>query len=168
MAGGVGSRFWPLSRASKPKQFLDILGVGKSLIQQTFSRFESIIPIENIYIVSNSEYAEEIARQLPKMKIENILLEPFRRNTAPCIAYASYRILKDDPDARMVIAPSDHLIMEEQVFRNVVMEGLEFVGENDSLLTIGIKPSRPETGYGYIQVDSNHINITGKPTIRKV
>ena len=167
MAGGVGSRFWPLSRSSKPKQFLDILGVGKSLLQQTFQRFETIIPVENIFIVSNAEYRDMILEQLPQMKAENILLEPFRRNTAPCIAYAAYRILKLDPEARMVVAPSDHLILKEDVFQKVVLEGLRFVEENDSLLTIGIKPSRPETGYGYIQVNSDTIK-SGKSVMRKV
>ncbi len=167
MAGGIGSRFWPLSRSSKPKQFLDILGMGKSLLQQTFERFESIIPMDNIYIVSNAEYAEVIMEQLPELNPDNILLEPLRRNTAPCIAYAAYRILKRDPQARMVVAPSDHLITKEKIFQDVVMEGLNFVGNNNALLTIGIKPSRPETGYGYIQVNSEQIK-SGKSIMRKV
>ncbi len=156
MAGGVGSRFWPLSRTSNPKQFLDILGVGKSLLQQTFERFKDIIPEENIYIVSNQEYFDIIKQQLPEIPEENILLEPFRRNTAPCIAYAAYRIRVKDPDARMVVAPSDHLILKEETFREVVLQGLNFVSENQTLLTIGIQPDRPETGYGYIQADKNH------------
>ncbi len=145
MAGGIGSRFWPLSRSAMPKQFLDILGVGETLLQQTFNRFLSIVPLENIYIVSNSEYVEIITRQLPSIILENILLEPLRRNTAPCIAYATQRIMKKDPLARMVVAPSDHLIMKEEAFQSVVKEGLHFVGEHEALLTIGIKPSRPET-----------------------
>lgn len=163
MAGGVGSRFWPISRTSFPKQFLDILGVGKSLLQQTFDRFTAIMPPENIFIVSNAEYAELIGKQLPSIPVENILLEPYRRNTAPCIAYAAYRIMKKDKDARMVVAPSDHLILKEDVFADVVRSGLEFTGNNHALLTIGIKPSRPETGYGYIQIDKNNtIDQEGK------
>ena len=167
MAGGIGSRFWPLSRTSKPKQFLDILGVGKTLLQQTFDRFQSIIPPENIFIVSNDGYSDIIAEQLPTMIQENILLEPLRRNTAPCIAYAAQRIMQRDPLARMVVAPSDHLIMKEEVFQGVVKEGLRFVSEHEALLTIGIKPSRPETGYGYIQLNTEHIK-TGNSHMKKV
>ena len=155
MAGGVGSRFWPLSRTSNPKQFLDILGTGKTLLQQTFERFRKIMPPENIYIVSNGEYAELISNQLPELPESNILLEPQRRNTAPCIAYASYRIKKKDPEAVIVVAPSDHLILQEEEFLYVVKESLDFVSENDALLTLGMHPSRPETGYGYIQLDMN-------------
>jgi len=155
MAGGVGSRFWPVSRSSKPKQFLDMLGVGKSLLQLTFERFNSIIQTDNILIVTNEEYAETIKTQLPQIPVDNILLEPYRRNTAPCIAYASYKIYKNDPEARMVVAPSDHLILKEDLFKELVQEGLKFVGGNDVLLTLGIKPSRPETGYGYIQVSNS-------------
>jgi mannose-1-phosphate guanylyltransferase len=168
MAGGVGSRFWPLSRTSNPKQFLDILGIGKTLLQQTFDRFNKLIPAENIYIVSNTEYYDIIREQIPEMPVENILLEPYRRNTAPCIAYASYRIKVKDPEARMVVAPSDHLILKEEAFLKVVKDGLEFVGEHDNLLTIGIQPSRPETGYGYIQVDSNHIIENDEVVFNKV
>lgn len=157
MAGGVGSRFWPLSRTSNPKQFLDILGIGKSLLQQTFDRFKTIIPTHNIFIVSNAEYSTLIQEQIPDIPLENILLEPYRRNTAPCIAYASYRIKVKDPKARMVVAPSDHLILKEDTFLKVVKEGLHFVGEHTNLLTIGIQPNRPETGYGYIQADKTNI-----------
>ncbi|MBE0655765.1 MAG: mannose-1-phosphate guanylyltransferase [Bacteroidales bacterium] len=164
MAGGVGSRFWPLSRSSNPKQFLDILGVGRTLLQQTVDRFTDIIPIENIFIVSNAEYSELIHKQIPTIPQENILLEPFRRNTAPCIAYAAYRIKSRDPEARMVVAPSDHLILKEDVFMQVVKKGLRFVEENNTLLTIGIRPSRPETGYGYIQTDKNQ-NIASNEVI---
>lgn len=153
MAGGVGSRFWPLSRSSNPKQFLDILGIGKTLIQQTFDRFNEIIPAENIFIVSNSDYSEIIREQLPAIPVENILLEPHRRNTAPCIAYAAYKIKKIDPDAVMVVAPSDHLILKEEKFLKAVEQSLKFVEENDFLVTLGVQPARPETGYGYIQVD---------------
>ena len=151
MAGGVGSRFWPLSRANKPKQFLDILGTGKTLLQQTYDRFVRIIPSENIYIVSNKEYEIIIKDQIPDISSENILLEPFRRNTAPCIAYATYRLRARDPQAVMVVAPSDQLILKEDKFLEVVKDGFHFVHSHNALLTLGIKPSRPETGYGYIQ-----------------
>ncbi len=168
MAGGVGSRFWPLSRTSRPKQFLDILGVGSSLLQQTFERFASVIPTENIYIVSNAEYRDLITHQLPAMKEENILLEPYRRNTAPCVAYAAFSIRSRDPEARMVVAPSDHLIMKEEEFRDVLRIGLEFVEKNNALLTLGIQPSRPETGYGYIQAERAAISETKNCTLQKV
>ena len=151
MAGGIGSRFWPYSRTKQPKQFLDILGIGKTLLQQTFDRFTTLIPAENIFIVSNREYKELIEKQLPDIPHENILLEPMRRNTAPCIDYANFRILQKNPNAKIVVAPSDHLILNQEGFLNCVKEGLEFVGKNDALLTLGIPPSRPETGYGYIQ-----------------
>lgn len=153
MAGGVGSRFWPLSRSLKPKQFLDFLGFGRTLIQQTFDRFNQIIPVENIFIVSNSDYADIIHEQLPSLPKENILLEPQRRNTAPCIAYASYKIKEKDPEAVMVVAPSDHMILNEEKFLISVKQSLLFVKENETLLTMGIIPSRPETGFGYIQAE---------------
>jgi mannose-1-phosphate guanylyltransferase len=168
MAGGIGSRFWPLSRTRKPKQFLDILGTGRSLLQQTFDRFSQILPVENIYIVSNEEYGEIILKQLPGIRKEQVLLEPMRRNTAPCIAYASYKIREIEPDARIVVAPSDHLILKEQEFLNVVRKGLEFVAANDALLTLGIRPSRPETGYGYIQISGEKGSITVNESLRKV
>jgi mannose-1-phosphate guanylyltransferase len=155
MAGGVGSRFWPVSRSSKPKQFLDMLGVGKSLLQQTYERFRALIPSENILIVSNVEYEQIIKEQLPQIPDQNVLLEPYRRNTAPCIAYAAYKIYKKDPDANMVVAPSDHLILKENLFIDLIREGLKFVTDNKALLTLGIPPSRPETGYGYIQFTKN-------------
>lgn len=152
MAGGVGSRFWPLSKTHKPKQFLDILGTGKTLLQQTYERFAQVIPSENIYIVSNKIYKELIQEQLPGIKNHQILLEPAMRNTAPCIAYATYKIMSKDPDASIVVAPSDHLIMKEEIFLKNIREGLDFVSKSKNLLTLGIKPTRPETGYGYIQV----------------
>ena len=168
MAGGVGSRFWPLSRSNKPKQFLDILGVGKTLLQQTFERFLKIIPAENIYVVSNAEYKDIIEEQLTGIKRENILSEPYRRNTAPCIAYAAYRLKQKDPDAVMVVAPSDHLILKEELFLDQVQAALEFVGSNNALLTLGMEPSRPETGYGYIQTNEEKA-ITKQGTVfRKV
>ncbi|MFC2151528.1 mannose-1-phosphate guanylyltransferase [Bacteroidota bacterium] len=167
MAGGVGSRFWPLSKMNKPKQFLDILGTGRTLLQMTFDRFKAICPVENILIVTSISYKETILEQLPELKEDQILLESARRNTAPCIAYANYKILKINPNAKIVTAPSDHLILKENEFRKVIKEGLNFVSENDALLTLGIKPSRPETGYGYIQVNGNK-NISENKNIYKV
>lgn len=151
MGGGIGSRFWPFSRESFPKQFLDFWGTGRSLLQMTFDRFNKIIPTENIYIVTNERYGELIKKQLPELQDKQILLEPTRRNTAPCIAYAAYHIRSCNPNANIVVAPSDHLIQKEEIFLEDVQKGLKFVSENDSLVTLGIKPSRPETGYGYIQ-----------------
>ena len=153
MAGGIGSRFWPLSRHEKPKQFLDILGTGKTLIQQTFTRMNHICPAENIYIVTNDDYREIIIKQLPDINPDNILLEPMRRNTAPCIAYANYRIQQLNPNANIIVAPADHLILDEIEFVNVINKSLEFTKTKDVLLTLGIKPDRPETGYGYIQIN---------------
>ncbi len=167
MAGGVGSRFWPLSRTTMPKQFLDILGEGKTLLQSTFDRFSRIIPRENILIVSNAEYREIIETQIPGILGENILSEPYRRNTAPCIAYAAYRIRKKDPKAVMVVAPSDHLIIKEDKFLEEVNAGLSFVGSQDALLTLGMHPDRPETGYGYIQVNGGKGIGAGNITFKK-
>lgn len=152
MAGGVGSRFWPLSRREKPKQFLDILGTGETLIQQTFRRFKSVCPEENIFVVTNTEHKDLAVEQLG-MDPSNVLAEPFRRNTAPCLAYGTFRILREDPEAVITVTPSDHLIIKEGEFCKVLKESMDFVKENDALLTLGIKPDRPETGYGYIQAD---------------
>jgi mannose-1-phosphate guanylyltransferase len=152
MAGGIGSRFWPLSRVVKPKQFLDILGVGRTFLQQTFDRFSSIIPKENFLIVTSVKYKDLVLEQLPELAEEQILLEPLRRNTAPCIAYAAYKIKTINPNANLIVAPSDHIILKEEEFIRQIKNGLEFTKENDALLTLGIKPNRPETGYGYIQV----------------
>ncbi len=168
MAGGIGSRFWPLSKAERPKQFLDILGTGRTLLQQTFDRFQKIMPPDHIYIVSNLEYKEIIAEQLPEIPEDNILLEPLRRNTAPCIDYANFRIYQKNPDARIVVAPSDHLIMKEEQFLRSVEQGLEFVAANDALLTLGILPSRPETGYGYIQSVEKKVKGYEALSLRKV
>jgi len=168
MAGGVGSRFWPLSRAKYPKQFIDMLGVGKTLLQQTVERFREIIPPENIYVVSNSGYRDIINEQLPEVPLENILLEPSRRNTAPCIDYANFRILRKNPRATIVVAPSDHLIMKEEEFLRSVEQGLDFVTDNDALLTLGIVPSRPETGYGYIQSKEQKVKGYESLGLRKV
>lgn len=152
MSGGVGSRFWPFSRKNKPKQFLDFFGTGKSLLQQTFDRFNKIIPAENIFIVTNEAYLGLVQEQIPQIDKKQILLEPTRRNTAPCIAWASYHIQAINPNANIVVAPSDHLIIKEQEFLEAVEKGLSYVSQQAHLLTLGITPNRPETGYGYIQV----------------
>jgi len=152
MAGGVGSRFWPLSRRSKPKQFLDILGTGETLIQQTFRRFKATCPRENIFVVTSAEHKDLVLEQLD-IDPMNILAEPFRRNTAPCLAYGTFRILKENPDAVIIVTPADHLILKEEKFCEVILKSSEFAAEHDALVTLGIKPDRPETGYGYIQAD---------------
>ncbi|MRT94274.1 mannose-1-phosphate guanylyltransferase [Ancylomarina sp. 16SWW S1-10-2] len=154
MAGGVGSRFWPMSIEEKPKQFLDVLGIGKTLLQQTVARFRTVAPAENILIVTSAKYKTLVQKQCPELLESNILLEPCMRNTAPCIAYAAYKIKGLNPDANMVVAPSDHLITNEAEFIRIIENGLEFTGNNETLLTLGIKPHRPETGYGYIQADT--------------
>ncbi|MDD4757169.1 MAG: mannose-1-phosphate guanylyltransferase [Prolixibacteraceae bacterium] len=154
MAGGVGSRFWPLSRKGLPKQFLDILGTGRTLIQQTFDRFSSFIPVKNFIVVTSVSYKDLVLEQLPELDESQVLLEPFRRNTAPCIAYAAYKIKTVMPDANLIVSPSDHLIIKEEEFIQQINSGLHFVENNKALLTLGIKPSRPETGYGYIQVNA--------------
>ena len=159
MAGGVGSRFWPFSRNDRPKQFLDFFGTGRSLIQMTFDRFRQIVPAENILIVSNVIYKQTILEQLPEINESQILLEPLRRNTAPCIAYAINRISAITENANIIVAPSDHLILRENDFLETIRVGLDFVEKNDSLLTLGIKPSRPETGYGYIQIEDGSGNL---------
>jgi mannose-1-phosphate guanylyltransferase len=151
MAGGIGSRFWPLSRNAMPKQFLDILGLGKSFLQLTYDRFLRIIPAERILVVTSNQYKELVRRQLPDIPENNILTEPYRRNTAPCIAYATYKLLKTDPNASVVVAPSDHLITGDENFLGTIRSALMLAGEKDVLITLGIKPTRPETGYGYIQ-----------------
>jgi len=155
MAGGIGSRFWPMSRTSHPKQFIDILGTGETLIQQTFRRFEKVVPLENIYIITNEKYAALVKEQLPSVNNAQIISEPSRRNTAPCIAYASYKIFEKDPDANIVVAPSDHIIQNEDSFVDIISSALIAASKNSWLLTLGIKPSRPDTGYGYIQFKEN-------------
>jgi len=155
MAGGIGSRFWPMSRTTTPKQFLDILGTGETLIQQTVNRFRKICPIENIFIVTNDLYKEQVKEQIPDLNEDQILCEPMRRNTAPCIAYANYKIQAINPNANIIVAPSDHIILKEDVFINVIESALETTTSNDCLITLGIQPSRPDTGYGYIQFDKN-------------
>ncbi len=151
MAGGIGSRFWPFSRNNKPKQFLDFFGTGRSLLQMTVDRFRPVVPIENVLIVTNVIYKDLILEQLPDLRPEQILCEPARRNTAPCIAYAVARIAALTDKANIVVAPSDHLILQEGDFVSAIQTGLDFVEKNDVLLTLGMKPTRPETGYGYIQ-----------------
>ena len=168
MAGGIGSRFWPYSRTSKPKQFLDILGVGKTLLQQTFDRFAKILPVENILIVTNASYKEIVIEQLPLLPVENILLEPYRRNTAPCIAYANAKIAVRNTNANIVVAPSDHHIIMEDEFLGIVNKSLDFVEKEDALLTLGIKPSRPETGYGYIQIQHDNKFEKANPGFNRV
>lgn len=151
MAGGVGTRFWPFSRTNNPKQFHDVLGTGKTLLQQTADRFDTICPNENIYIVTSLEYRDLVKQQLPFLNDEQILLEPVRRNTAPCIAYAAYKIAAHDPQANLVVAPADHIILKEEEFRNSIRTALTATEHQDILVTLGIQPSRPDTGYGYIQ-----------------
>lgn len=158
MAGGLGARFWPFSRNDRPKQFLDFFGTGRSLLQMTYDRFISIVPNENILIVANVIYRDLILEQLPDIQLHQILLEPARRNTAPCIAYAVNRIKSLTRKANIIVAPSDHLILKEDRFNETILDGLDFVENNDSLLTLGIKPSRPETGYGYIQIGDDATN----------
>lgn len=157
MAGGVGTRFWPVSRVNKPKQFLDILGLGESLLQMTYKRFAALMPKENIYIVTNESYRALIKDQLPDIHNNQILGEPMAKNTAPCIAYACYKIASKDPDSVVVVAPSDHLIMDVHSFNTQVNLAMKFAESNDALVTLGIKPSRPDTGYGYIQFQEKEI-----------
>ncbi len=167
MAGGVGARFWPMSRTSHPKQFIDILGTGKTLIQQTFNRMSRICPKENIYIVTNEIYKEQVLSQLPEISEHQVLCEPMRRNTAPCIAYANYRILKRNKDAVIVVAPSDHIILDENEFISNVNSVIKAASDKDCLMTLGIIPSRPDTGYGYIQFEEGNV-YAGDTNIKKV
>jgi len=152
MAGGVGSRFWPLSRHEKPKQFLDILGTGETLIQQTYGRFKSLCPEENIFVVTNADHTDLVIEQLG-ISPERVLSEPLRRNTAPCIAYGTFRIKSQNPDAVIVVTPADHLIVKEDEFCEIIRKAYGFAETSKSLLTLGIKPDKPETGYGYIQAN---------------
>jgi mannose-1-phosphate guanylyltransferase len=151
MAGGVGERFWPMSKTKRPKQFIDILGTGKTLIRQTYERFLNVCVQENIYIVTNKIYKELVMEQLEGIKEEQVICEPARKNTAPCIAYAAYKIQAGNPDARMVVAPSDHIILKEDIFCDIIRSALEAAKNSDNFYTLGIKPFRPDTGYGYIQ-----------------
>lgn len=174
MAGGVGSRFWPKSRNHYPKQFIDILGIGKSLLQLTYDRFRKLCPAENIYVVTNKQYKGLVQQQLEQMAEENILCEPSRNNTAPCIAYAAFKLAEKDPNANMIVAPSDHFILFEDVFLDKIKIGLEEVAREPILLTLGITPTRPDTGYGYINFNKDAVNnihkvnrFTEKPPLEK-
>lgn len=166
MAGGVGSRIWPMSVENKPKQFIDVLGVGRSLLQLTYDRFKGLCPNENVWIVTNKKYDAWIKEQLPEIPAENILLEPCRRNTAPCIAYVSWHIKAKDPKANLVITPSDHIVMDTTEFRRVITQCLKFTSETDAILTLGMKPNRPETAYGYIQADLSSSSPRNKEIFR--
>ena len=172
MCGGIGSRFWPYSRTNLPKQFIDFFGTGRSLLQMSYDRILPIVPKENIIVVTNAAYAPMVRQQLPEIADDNILLEPARRNTAPCIAWAAWHIAARDPEASMIVTPSDHLITREREFESCVLRGFEFVESRDALLTLGIAPVRPETGYGYIQIgaevetDINKVKtFTEKPNL---
>lgn len=164
MAGGIGSRFWPMSRTNFPKQFLDILGTGRTLIQQTFDRYTRLVAKENIFVVTASEYVSIVKKQLPDIPEENILAEPSRKNTAPCIAYIAFKLLKKDPQALMVAAPADHLVMETDEFIKTAKKALNFVDHINALVTIGVTPTYPNTGYGYIQ----HDTVSAAPDVYKV
>ena len=161
MCGGIGSRFWPYSRSSRPKQFIDFLGTGRTLLQMSFDRILPLVPKENVLIVTNEQYAPLVREQLPELAESQILLEPARRNTAPCIAWAAYHIAAIDPEASIIVAPSDHLITRENIFVDSLERGFRFVETHDALLTLGIRPSRPETGYGYIQVGQSVDGVDG-------
>ncbi|MDE3144505.1 MAG: mannose-1-phosphate guanylyltransferase [Bacteroidota bacterium] len=157
MAGGIGSRFWPKSRTSYPKQFLDILNTGKTLIQWTFERYAAFVPKENIFVVTSEEYSDIVAEQLPDIPKENIVAEPSRKNTAPCVAYISFKLLEKDPEASLIVAPSDHMILDGENFKKITTQALTFVDQKEAFITLGITPTYPNTGYGYIQFDSKII-----------
>ena len=166
MAGGVGSRFWPMSTTERPKQFIDVLGVGRSLLQLTFDRFQGIVDAENVWVVTNQKYADMVREQLPEVPFGNVLLEPCRRNTAPCIAYVSWRIKSQDPKANIVVSPSDHIVANETEFRRVIEQCLKFTATSDAVVTLGMRPTRPETGYGYIQADLSSSSPRNKEIFR--
>ncbi len=166
MAGGVGSRFWPMSTEERPKQFIDVLGVGRTLLQMTRDRFKGICPAENVWVVTNKRYASLVKEQLPDIPESNILQEPCRRNTAPCIAYVSWRIKVQDPMANIVVTPSDHVVTDVVEFQRVVGQCLKFTRETDAIVTLGMKPNRPETGYGYIQADLSTNSLRNKELFR--
>lgn len=155
LAGGLGTRFWPKSRASFPKQFLDILNLGETLIQSTYKRYKNFIPSENIFVITSDEYVEIIKQQLPEIPVENILAEPSRKNTAPCVAYISFKLLEKDPLACLIVAPSDHLVTDNKTFEELSLKGLHFAEKNKAFVTLGIEPTYPNTGYGYIQFDTS-------------
>lgn len=161
MAGGSGTRFWPLSKASRPKQFLDVADTGKTFIRHTYERFSKIVPQENILIVTSERYRDLVREQIPELEQKNLLLEPYMRNTAPCIAYATYTLLQRNPDAKMVVTPSDHFITDEDQFISTIRQNLEYIDSNDVLMTLGVIPTRPDTNYGYIQA------VGGKDAYKK-
>ena len=167
MAGGVGTRFWPFSRSMNPKQFHDVLGTGRTLLQQTADRFEEICPKENVFIVTSQDYIQIIKEQLPFMTDNQILAEPSRRNTAPCVAYACYKIATQNPDANIIVAPADHIILREKAFENRINLALKATAKNDILLTLGIMPTRPDTGYGYIQYIHTQDEVKKVKTFRE-
>jgi mannose-1-phosphate guanylyltransferase len=174
MAGGIGSRFWPASREARPKQFMDILGVGKSLIRLTFERFLKLAPAENIFILTNAMYKGLVLEHLPELTEDQILCEPSRNNTAPCVAYTALKLHNLNPEANFVVAPSDHVILDEDTFVETLQKGLDFTAQNDALLTLGIQPTRPDTGYGYINYEKDAengihkvIRFTEKPKLEK-
>lgn len=166
MAGGIGSRFWPMSTPERPKQFVDVLGTGRTFIQMTVDRFKGILPPENVWVVTSQAYKDIVAEQLPEVPQGNILLEPCRRNTAPCIAYAAWRIKSIDPKATIVVSPSDHLVLDTPEFQRVVKSAMDFASTSDAIATLGMKPTRPETGYGYIQTDMSCPSARNKEIYR--
>ena len=166
MAGGIGSRFWPMSTGERPKQFIDVLGCGRSLLQLTLDRFGNICPMENVWVVTSVKYAELVKEQLPDIPVQNILLEPCRRNTAPCIAYVSWRIKALDPKANIIVTPADHVVLQPEEFRRVITSALRFTAETDCIVTLGMKPTRPETGYGYIQADLSFASARNREIFR--
>lgn len=166
MAGGIGSRFWPMSTPERPKQFVDVLGTGRTFIQMTVDRFKGILPAENVWVVTSQAYEDIIAEQLPEVPRGNILLEPCRRNTAPCIAYAAWRIKSVDPKATIVVSPSDHLVLDVPEFQRVITSAMDFASTSDAIVTLGMKPTRPETGYGYIQTDMSCPSARNKEIYR--
>ncbi len=166
MAGGVGSRFWPMSTPEYPKQFIDVLGCGRTLIQLTVDRFRGICPPENTWVVTSDKYAALVKEQIPDLADDHILREPCRRNTAPCIAYASWKIKARDPKANMVVTPSDHIVMNVAEFRRIIDSAMRFTATSDAILTLGMRPTRPETGYGYIEADLSLPSPTNKEVYR--
>ncbi len=166
MAGGVGSRFWPMSTEECPKQFVDVMGVGRSLLQLTYDRFRSIVPDANVWVLTNKSYADLVAQQLPEIPRDHILLEPCRRSTAPCIAYVAWRIKKINAAASIVVTPSDAVVLDVPEFRRVVATSLAFAAQSDAIITLGMRPTRPETGYGYIQADLSSPSVKNKELFR--
>lgn len=166
MAGGIGSRFWPMSSENVPKQFLDVLGTGRSFLQMTVERFLPLCPVENIWVVTSKAFKNQVTEQLPELPERNILLEPCRRNTAPCIAYVSWVIKAQDPAANIVVSPSDHVVSDVPRFQEAIAECLDFTAQSDAIVTLGMKPDRPETGYGYIEADLTYATLTNRNIFR--